>query len=345
MDYEPEMPKSNLLIFHVGDPKTGSTSIQGYMSMFRARDPETGLWFPPSDTPNPNHNSLRQCFRDPASVAPTYERHFGMLEEAPDNTVAVFSSEPMAQLPPGEILAAIPDWFMTSERWDFRVLSYIRPHVSSILSGYQQSVKSGGTTLSLGEWIAKMPERAPRQYAKRVSAWRDGIGARYIVRPFVRDELVDGDVVADFVNVIAGITGQAPYGDLPVTEANTGIDAPGIAVSIHLSRRIREIPLRKERRIIIQRFRAKVGRHIKIPEGRLEVGAEDLLYLQENFRADAQALDSMLFDRPLFEELLMNAKPADRTTSVELEDHFPPEDAAWIRDAIEEEAAALRGEG
>lgn len=337
------MSEKPTLLLHIGEPKTGTTSIQQFLNGYSAPDPNSGLWYIPRLEGGKAHHALAHAVRK-ETADEVFPRLFKPIETAKPGTVAVASSEGLSHFHPGRVLRPIPRHFYDADKWTFRVVVYLRPHISRLLSLYQQQVKTGRVTLDIDGYIRKHGAgRKADVVADRMEIYRKRTSGGLIIRPFQRDLLVGGDAVADFLDVLAPMlrTPITPPTDL--IQANTSVGVARLALMRHVWSHIGQ-PGNPAHKAIVKKTMAALNAELgEIPPGKIVLGPEIISRLQENHLEEARFLDQQFFDKPVFEPALQNAKPGEKTTSLALEAWYTPEQRVVIKE-ITDAAVALLAE-
>lgn len=187
------------LYFHVGDHKTGSSSIQ--RALF------DGAWVCDSRSlaypPYISAASLARALYVPAMR----RRRKNLFQETADwlsgatGDVAVISAEHFSHVEP-QLLNRMTGRFLPDHAETAKFLAYVRPHPGSIVSHYTQRAKSGTSPQTLTEFAENVSRTEKFEYAPRFGDWRRVFGDRFILKPMIRSELKDGDVVKDFLHEV-----------------------------------------------------------------------------------------------------------------------------------------------
>lgn len=186
------------LLIHIGDPKTGTSSIQAAMkarafecpSLRVVTQEETnGSAFANAVNPRKsNPERRREQFLKKADWIDTQSADLGLI-----------SAEFFASVPPEELSRGIAE-FLPEQRQTTRILAYARPHAGRFLSSYAQRLKTGGYNGEPEGYAKNIVDGDKLNYASRFGAWESEFRERFTLRPFVRSEMVQGDAVADFFN-------------------------------------------------------------------------------------------------------------------------------------------------
>ena len=319
---------------HIGDPKTGSTSIQRTLFERRWDCPTVSLDYPPVLSAI----SLANVLKDESSkrrARRNYKEISAWIDQS-NAQVVVLSAEQFSSVPP-LVLKKTLGKYLPDYAEDARVIAYARPHASRILSSYAQRIKTGSIKKSLDEFFADPSRLTIVNLAKRFSAWHEAFGDRFVLRPMVRSELRGGDVVEDFLGLVLNDAPFTLHGD---TEANVSISGEALA-----GLRMFQLALKSNgvgdaaRHAIGNRINnlisvtpAQGGTKLKLHKSLYD---EVLAYCYE----DAQNLDREFFESPVMETALIEAGKDTVSTAFDIEAsvHYPPEALA----ALEQHAAAI----
>lgn len=109
----------------------------------------------------------------------------------------IISAEGLQEVDP-ELLRKIFSEF------DVVIVAYVREQADYLFSAYLQEVKSGGESRTFPEWIESMGKHIGAYYPYSwLNSWEAAFGVGcVIVRIYDRSSLVDGDVLADFLQVV-----------------------------------------------------------------------------------------------------------------------------------------------
>lgn len=227
------------LVVHIGEIKTGSTSIQ--TALAAGTVPKTGLTLHyPCDSLN--HNSLEPLFRAGATAdAPRIKRIRRSITNNSAADISVISAERFSTIPPDSIERTLSNCFgdLVSE---VSIIHYIRPHFGRAVSAYAEQVKIGSTDLSLPEFLDAAIQEKRYHSAHRIQKWKDVFGPAYSVRIMSRNTLVNQDVVADF---FAATLGTIPSDWSSPSQVNASLCAEGTtyvrSLQSHLTGRLRAL--------------------------------------------------------------------------------------------------------
>ncbi len=281
------------LFLHIGDPKTGSTSIQQTL-LERTFICETrSLDYPSSLSAYP----LAKAMKDDAAPDLADHRfgHYVQWLAASDSDAAVISAEQFSTLPPEKVAQTFQTYF-PQQAPTMTVVAYVRPHISRFLSAYAQRTKAGLMHRSLDEFYSAANGKALLNFYVRFSNWRAVFGDRFILRPMARDHLKDGDVVVDFLDI--ALSG-APFRLTGATEVNSSLSVEALA-GLRLMHRV------------MQKF--ELGANVQHAVGsrlntliaqspakgtKLRISAALYDRMRSQCEDDAEALDAAFFDQPI----------------------------------------------
>ena len=217
------------LIVHIGQSKTGTTSIQRYLRKNQEAILRQGFLYPASHLGGPNHAILTvPLFRkvQRSLVARTGKNYEAALEtsyeawesvarqvrDAQPDTV-ILSSEFLFNVRNPQLLVDLIRKYIGDVR-DLTFIAYLRMRSQHYPSAMQQKLKASHKIPHLD--AARSPVTQLESYST--------IG-EVVARKFARDQLKNGDVTEDICDVLGIKT--AGFKDIPA-EANTSVSAEGI---------------------------------------------------------------------------------------------------------------------
>ncbi|UWQ56506.1 hypothetical protein K3722_21780 (plasmid) [Leisingera caerulea] len=324
------------LVFHIGDPKNGSSSIQRALFDRRWRCDQVRI--APQQELNASGlaNTLlkdnrperrRKLFRQ--------KRDWARQEDA---DIGVISAEFFAKVRPRLLQRCVHE-YLPEYAEGARVLAYVRPHAAWVASAYGTRVKTGGTLTTLSDFAAQISQRPFLDYYPRFERWKSVFGSRFTLRPFVPAKLHQGDVVADFFHQILE---GAPFAlqEAP-TSANSSLSVEEITAMRVIQETWGRLEVPKPLRLALG---GALGRTLEgLPEGctrsKLRLDQASAGALRTRFIEDARALDNAFFGKPLMEAALDGAVESalPEPQSLEAEAYFT---AAQLVE-MQEAAAAL----
>ena len=311
------------LVFHIGDHKTGSTSIQ-YAFAKKSISFESQPVFYPGGV---GHNHLRkQCTHyakgKPAQRAKSAALFSKLAERirCSGAPAALISGEALENVP-ATILREIIDTFFAEAADEIRVVAYVRPHAARLVSSYAEQIKIGNFDGDLESYAQEMQEKKRLAYHPRFSAWREQFGDTFLLRPMIRDQLTGGDILADFAAHAFPGAELAPAAGT----ANESLGLEDLMRLKLLQSRLGDAP-QKLRHALGWEF-ARLVADLPPPQSRtrlqLHAGLADRLH--EACLADARALDAGFFGgQALLEGELTRARDGAVPAAQ------PTEPAAWF---------------
>lgn len=248
-------------IVHIGLNKSGSTTIQGWLTQNRAALAAQGIVYDPfDDQPIPalqhaigfttlaaelggrlvRHPQARAYHRmetpeaQSARVAEFLARAEPVIAAGDFRTFVISSEFLPFWIGPPKSAGLLHDWL--SERFArVRYVVYVRDQVLWAPSAYTQHIKMGGTD-DLAQFLNKGGER---NYFAICDRWLSGVGrGKLSVRALEPSLLKDGDLIADFADVIGADASQTAPPDI----LNESIDAASVARLREINRTTAKLP-------------------------------------------------------------------------------------------------------
>jgi hypothetical protein len=331
------------IIVHLGDHKTGSTSIQQVLSG-GGIEAEQSLVFPVGTPRRAHHNHVARALirkvkrKKHKKIETQYFAEMAAEIRASDADIAVISAENFEFADPAELKAALdkhlPEFAETT-----RLIAYIRPHGERLLSSYAERVKQGLFLGSLAEFHAETEAEGEFHYAPRLAQWRGVFGDSFTARPFLRARLKDGDVVTDFLDWLfegVAFSVRAP------AQTNEKLSVEDLALLREIQRRLEDVRGAKSApREPVRALGWRLARMLSAIAGgsgtKLALDQGLVTQLQAAYGADAAATDAGFFEgTPLTEALAgLDAGAVPAPQSLELAEVVSPEayrvSIAWIQ--------------
>jgi hypothetical protein len=318
------------LVLHLGDHKTGSTSIQYALKHKAVRAAGVKILYPTPPGYGQQHNAaVRALIRDRfADLRAEFFAPITKIVAGSEADVAVLSAESFERADPIAVQEMLETYFADLAP-TARLIVYLRPHSERLLSSYAEQVKQGIFFGSLDEFYDYLLSEGQLFYAPRIARWKAVFGDRLSVRVMTRSHLLNGDVVQDFFDFVLGAGTEFTLEPLP--ETNQKLCVEDLSVLAALQEQLRHIDGdKKTPREPARALGWRVARMLET--SRKEPGTPLMLHkalaerLITTYRADAETLDDLYFpDAPLVARLQMardNACP--HAQSLRLEDHFAP---------------------
>jgi len=317
----------NELIIHLGDTKTGSTSIQKTLIGKGCVSPGKSILYPTKN----HHLGLAKTLSTKRRFSERHER-FNRIYEAFQNSDAdygIVSAEHFQFVEP-EALSEAVETYWPDLAGSLRLVAYVRPHADKMLSAFSERIKLGSRLLSLNSFFDTLSDSDGLDYTPRFEKWRATFGDRFELRPFVRDELYHNDVVSDFYRVVLG---SEDFAIKSPVEANPSLTVSQLSLLREVHKGV-NIKLGSATGPRMREVRGSLGRlvtdHIQSTglgqDGeKLRMPAALAARFTERYAADAEALDTAFFDKFLMSEALekMQHKTIDTAQSLDATDYFP----------------------
>ena len=189
------------LIFHIGDRKTGSTTIQNALATGRILVDGRKPFYPASMA----HNYILKHFNAYAEGAkilknnpgrPNLEKISQLLEHE-EYAYAVISGEKFEEAKPN-VAKSVMEKFLLPHANQHSVICYIRPHAARTLSSFAEQTKIGSYSGDVLGFHRRAIKKNRFKYEQRLRLWTDEFEDKFIARPFVRDVLTNGSPIDDF---------------------------------------------------------------------------------------------------------------------------------------------------
>ncbi len=320
--------RPSLLVLHTGDHKTGSTSIQASFAHGISFGGKKVL-YPGKMSHNGFASSLKSIERQARQGTPQPKHQkkvasFGTLIAQSPARYKLLSAEGLEGVAPATLAQALAEHFTGSDK--LRIVSYVRPHATRLVSNYSEQVKIGKFAGSLEEYFAKVDRAERLDYAPRFNAWRQEFGQAFHLRPFLRSELKNGSILEDFT--------QTAFGKRP----DSIPDLPAANSSLCVEDLMRLKVLQSHQRNRPQLMRHALGwefaRQIALlppPSSRTTLHLPRALAeaVHARYRDDAIALDAAFFNkRPLMLSALEQAVDEAPTEAISTDprDYFDAEE-------------------
>lgn len=319
------------LIFHIGDHKTGSTTIQyafarGQVTLNGAR-----LFYPAAL----NHSYLRARLDayartdDPAArrkAGAAFDRLAGKIRAA-EAEICLISAESLEQADPA-LLHEVATTYFAGAADAIRIIAYVRPHAARLLSNFAEQTKIGAFRADLESYFLHTLKNGRLRYQPRFAAWRAHFGDAFTLRPMIAEHLHAGSVLDDFIRHGLGQTGFRVSGSAPANESLCLEDLMRLKLlQAHCARHPQKL-----RHALGWEF-ARMAATLPPPEPRTRLRLHRALArkIHAAYLQDARAMDRDFFGGdPLLERALDTAleTAAGAAQPLAPEDHLP---AAEIR--------------
>lgn len=319
------------IVFHLGDCKTGTTSVQGVLA--------SGGWTAQAgDIVYParfNHIPLAKTLSIPAEKPKQAER-FAAVRNAfaqSDAAHGVISAEHFEFVDPDEFARAI-ETHLGAYAGRIRLIAYVRPHADRLVSTFAERAKKGLFMGSLEDMHGKLVADRLLFYTPRFQRWRALFGDAFTLRPFLRDRLWKGDVVQDFFKYVMGEDG---FEITRPTDRNESLSVEDIAMMRAVHAMIRKHHPGQQMRQTQQAlgwYMADMLGQAPLKKGtRPRMHRELAARVVDTYAEDAATLDATFLDGAPLSEALAAApdKAVDAPQSFAAKDHFSPAERRQFR--------------
>ncbi|HML30578.1 MAG TPA: hypothetical protein PKE16_17410 [Hyphomicrobium sp.] len=281
------------LYFHIGDTKTGSSSIQYALFHRLWKCESTTLAYPPSLLDSSFARTLytpkRRKDRDDF-----FQAKADWLAGVSDD-IAVFSAEQFSRVEPDRLDKFVRR-FMPEFAASAKYLAYVRPHAGRIVSRYAQRTKSGKISESLEQFTSALMGDESLDYIPRFQGWKDTFADRLIIRPMIREELYEGDVVKDFFNEV--LEGREFTLDA-MPQVNESSEIYELGLLNYVQDAMRKHGVSPKMRVALGGSMATglaQARGARDMGGRLRLSRNLAEQVMERYMADARRMDDLFFD-------------------------------------------------
>ncbi len=300
------------LILHCGHHKTGTSTLQTVFREAAAQTPD--LLYPVSGRGKGlAHHNLALSFQGKGR----FNKKMGGWDALRDEIGQkqgrniVVSTEALEGVSPGRIAKEL-DQLTNGRDMEVRVVLYIRPHASRILSGYSQKAKTGQMMASVPEFVERVCERGAFDFAEQLSAWKDTFGDRLHLEPFFRSAMVDGDIVSDFAAKFLPEF-QELFGNMATAQVSRNV-APNLKVLAVMRMASMEFGLsenHKKSRFFETRVLAPLRKQLEQQyvdcQDKAILTSADIAMIRERYMEDAGKLDRLMGTGSLFRDELNSA--------------------------------------
>ncbi len=328
------------LVFHLGDPKTGTTTIQRVLHDRLVSCPTQEIlpWT------RLNAVAVANSLKSNPSVQRKEFRSIDKWLSRSDADVAVISSEFFASTRPLALKNALEKHVPADHYSDLSVISYVRPHASRFLAAFVQRTKTGRFFGDIDDFLATLQKNEPLtfNYSKRFGGWKSRFGDRFVLKPFIRSELRGGDIVEDFFDeVLRG----APFTIEEKIEANVSVTTKSLAGLQRMHEKLRDLGTDAKDRSIIGGAMGNVFLDSPHHTGeKPKLDRQTAQALISTFRNDAKKLDALFFSEPLMRDHLDRCvdNTGEEKLDLTAEVHFSPSELKSLDELSTEIAAGIR---
>ena len=193
---------------------------------------------------------------------------------------------------------------LSSAPSNIKIAIYIRPHISRIISFYTQSVKMGRFTGSIDAFIDRALRNEKNYYSKRILRWTRVFGEEnVIIRPYIREHLVNQNVICDFASQVLNYNSDFLLPFAPKLNVNSSPSREILEIIKDYSIKLKTNIDAKKSDFYNQLLFSKIrgGLMAAYPNQGDPIADKYLVTrIYDTFREDAQEVDNRYFKSPIF---------------------------------------------
>ena len=308
------------VVFHLGDCKTGSTSIQRVLAQKAWQADGISMLYSTGGNHIPTAKTLTQKkeFKFRGLRFGQLNRH--LTKSRAD--YAVVSAEHFEFTDPSVLSDAVQT-YLPKFAGKIRYIAYVRPHAERLMSSFAEQSKNGQIHHSVEDLHRLYQENGRLFYTPRFEKWRRVFGDMFTVRPMIRDRLYKQDVVTDFFHYL--LEGK-PFKITNDTAANVSLSLEDLVMIREMRRHIRKnsTGLGKPLQVFGRHFGRVLASQRAVEGTKLRLHkalAEDVVQV---YREDAIALDAGFFEGTPMSDMLETAvtKAINKPQSFLARDHY-----------------------
>lgn len=266
-------------LLHIGANKTGTSSIQTMLAGNAAALARGGWIYPGFHLEQGAHHRLAYALAGHPSrgLEGDWRAAFARATADPQARYVISSELFFRNVDPRAVAALLPPG-------QTRVLLYLRDHMSYMMSWYAQAVQERNLTAGFEDYLRLFPQ----PFEGFLRRW-EAVYPDVVLRPFRRDAFPGGDIRADVLRFLPGVTGMALAG----TESN-----PTISGNLLFFKRLLNHVMSYEEAHgapVPDEFGAYAGLRESF-RGRFAAGPEAAALVRRIFGADRAALEARGLD-------------------------------------------------
>lgn len=332
------------LVLHIGDPKTGTSSIQRAIerNSIQCEDATIGGFVRENGSANAISTARAFSPKRKGKSRKVGDELNAWLNKS-ENDYSILSSEFFSGADVPRLKRVFSNR-MSDYAQDAKIIAYARPHAGRFLAAFVQRTKNGLSTGDFESSKAKLFTSGFIDYTPRFASWRDAFGDRFVLRPFVRSELVEGDIVADFFTEVLG---DRQFTINQTFDENISPTERALAGLRVFNRTLQERGIPAQGR---DRLSKEIHRNLpKDPapdRTKPKLDRATVSEIADKCMDDAKLLDSTFFKRPLFQTDLEKAIDNAPTTPIDVspDTHFSQDEQEELQDLSRQVADAVTSE-
>ncbi len=336
-------PRHRRLIFHIGDQKTGTSTIQNALAAGKVHIEGKKLLYPAKVAHNYLSAHVMAAARGDA-LPPNRPGMPGLRQirdeiRASHPDYVILSGEGFADIDQQAFYDVLAKHLLGLFD-EFRLIAYVRPHAARVLASFTEQSKVGLAFGTMEQFHARSLANRRFFYQPRFQEWRRLYGSDFILRPMVLSALDEGSVLPDFLHFALDGAG---YSLDPVPDANIALCLEDLVTIRYLQARLRKLgkPLRLGFGWHLAMAMGAVPRHG--PSTKIALHRSLAEQIHADYIEDARAMDAEFFaDTPMMvrelEEAVETALPAPQP--LEPEAYFGADELRNL-DVIAELLAAM----
>lgn len=181
-------------IVHIGNVKTGTSALQAVLRVMRPDLERSGIIMPGLKPNEPAHYAISIEMGQPAEKALRRAQIWADITHAADDKTFLITAETLMYVPALWLKEKLEACGVGS----FKIILYVRPHISLVGSFYLQNMKNGIIRGPVSEHLG-MLKGAAIQFMRVAEDYANVFGHdNVIVREFHRSVLHDGSILGDF---------------------------------------------------------------------------------------------------------------------------------------------------
>lgn len=328
--------------FHIGDRKTGTSSLQSVLDTWDRSGAAraAGLLYPAAGRQvamRINHRNLAHALDGDARYNPehgTWSDLARNLNEVDDAGHVLISSESFENVDPKVLQQAVREHL--GRGIEPVILCYFRPHMSRLLASYTQNAKRGLFDGGLNDFVRRSVAGRLGQAFPRLDCWRACFGVNFRLSLYQRDRLMAGDIVADILVRQMGLPADLLPTLPPSTIENRAPKPSTLAVLMKLRRSLArddastaKVGLRPELEAALTRLQVRLDA-AAAGEPALQLDAATAETIHAACAADARAIDAAFFPDAPYAEAALEAGLSAARSAVAWQDPNADLNAAWL---------------